>query len=470
MEYEEGIENENGGYLNVSLFSAFQELQHLNLSYGLFDGWMENEGFERLVGLRKLEVLDLSYNFFNDNILPSLAALTTLRTLSLAGNSLEGSFHLEGFERLTGLKKLEVLDLSSNFFNNSVLPSLATLKSLKILSLSFNILKGSSHFEELFALNKLQSLDLSLNSLNASSGQFQGFQKLVGLRKLEVLDLSYNSFNNSILPSLAALKSLRVLSLSNNNFQGFSHFQELFTSNKLQSLDLSYNSFNFSLGQFQDLCQLKHLQELRLRGNDFEGILPPCLQNLTTLRVLDLLDLSNNRFKGNIHSSLISSLTSLVSISLSYNDFDGLFSFITFANHSNLESIDLSSAGHKLKVETEFPSWASPFQLKVLQLSNSNLNATIPRFLTTQHNLIEIDLSSNNLTGMFPTWLLENNKMLKVLILKNNSLGGHFVLSNIHRAAYIMDISNNDFNGLLQENIGEMLPNLGSLNLFPKLF
>ncbi|KAJ4959254.1 hypothetical protein NE237_026365 [Protea cynaroides] len=205
------------------------------------------------------------------------------------------------------------------------------------------------------------------------------------------------------------------------------------------------------------LCQLKHLQELYLSVNNFEGILLPCLQNLTTLR----LDLSHNRFKGNIHSSLISSLTSLVSISLSYNDFDGLFSFISFANNSNLESIDLSSAGYKLKVETEYPSWVPPFQLKVLLLSNNNLNATIPRFLTTQHNLTFIDLSSNNLTGMFPTWLLENNKMLEVLILRNNSLSGHFVSpSNIHKAAYFVDISNNGFNGLLQKNIGKMLPNL----------
>ncbi|XP_042484698.1 receptor-like protein 15 isoform X2 [Macadamia integrifolia] len=437
-----GFENGFEHYvsLNVTLFSAFKELQLLNLSYNRFDGLIENEGFERLVGLGKLEVLDLSGNLFNDSVLQSLGTLKSLRKLSLSGNNLEGSSHFEGFKRLVGLGKLEVLDLSGNLFNDSVLQSLGTLKSLRKLSLSGNNLEGSSHFE--------------------------GFKRFGGLQMLEVLDLSHNFLNNSILPSLGTVKSLRKLSLSANNLEGSSYFEEFLSNmHMLQSLDLSFNFIN---GTLPGLCQLRNLHELDLSRNDFEGVLPPCLKNLTTLRKLDL---SYNHLNGSIPSSLIPSLTSLVSISLSFNDFDGLFPFISFANHSNLESIDLCCAGDKFKVETEYPSWVPPFQLKALLLSNNNLNV-IPRFLNNQYNLRQVDLSSNNLSGTFPNWLLENNKMLGVLILRNNSLSGHIVLpSNIvHKAAYSIDISNNGINGLLQESIGRILPNIENLNLSHNYF
>ncbi|XP_042484700.1 receptor-like protein 15 isoform X2 [Macadamia integrifolia] len=315
-------------------------------------------------------------------------------------------------------------------------------------------------YAELANLHNLQLLDLSLNAIKASFQMIQGFERFGGLQMLEVLDLSDNLLNNSILPSLGTVKSLRKLSLSGNNLKGSSYFEEFLSNmHMLQSLDLSSNLIN---GTLPGLCQLRNLHELDLSWNDFEGVLPPCLKNLTTLRKLDL---SHNNFNGSIPSSLIPSLTSLVSISLSYNDFDGLFPFISFANHSNLESIDLCSAGDKFKVETEYPSWVPPFQLKALLLSNNNLNV-IPTFLNNQSNLRMVDLSSNNLSGTFPNWLLENNKMLGVLILRNNSLSGH----SVHKAAYSIDMSNNGINGLLQESIGRILPNIKYLDLSQNYF
>jgi hypothetical protein len=45
-------------------------------------------GFERLVVLPKLEILNLGYNFFDYSIMPSLSRLVSLKTLSLVGNNL----------------------------------------------------------------------------------------------------------------------------------------------------------------------------------------------------------------------------------------------------------------------------------------------------------------------------------------------------------------------------------------------
>ena len=73
-----------------------------------------------------------------------------------------------------------------------------------------------------------------------------------------------------------------------------------------------------------EFCALKKLEEIELAGNGFEGMLPPCLNNLTSLSHLDI---SRNRFNGNLSSSPIANLTSLEYIDLSYNLFEGLFSF-----------------------------------------------------------------------------------------------------------------------------------------------
>ncbi|CAL5401090.1 unnamed protein product [Camellia sinensis] len=51
-------------------------------------------------------------------------------------------FRMMGFERLSVLGKLEVLDLGNNFFNNSILQSLGVLSSLKTSSLRYTRLDG----------------------------------------------------------------------------------------------------------------------------------------------------------------------------------------------------------------------------------------------------------------------------------------------------------------------------------------
>ncbi|KAJ6397390.1 hypothetical protein OIU77_018411 [Salix suchowensis] len=56
-------------YLNASLFLPFKELEFLDLSFNQLVGGLKNQGFQALAsGLRKLKILNLSYNKFNDSI------------------------------------------------------------------------------------------------------------------------------------------------------------------------------------------------------------------------------------------------------------------------------------------------------------------------------------------------------------------------------------------------------------------
>ncbi|KAJ9560624.1 hypothetical protein OSB04_005784, partial [Centaurea solstitialis] len=262
---------------------------------------------------------------------------------------------------------------------------------------------------------------------------------LAYFRHLEVLDLSNNNFLGSIPSSVDTLSSLKELSLARNELDG--------------SLPL--------LG----FCELKNLCELDLSENMFEGELPPCFSGLSSLK---LLDLSLNQFNGNISTLLISNLTSLEYVDLGYNKFEGLFSFSSFSNHTKLEMVRVVNDNDKFEVETEEPlGWVPKFQLKVLVLSNCNLNRgsrNVPSFLLHQYELRVIDLSHNSLDGTFPNWLIDNNTRLENFIMKNNSLGGtvHFLP---HQYVNSLDISDNQLSGILPPEIGNILPFISDLNL-----
>lgn len=130
---------------------------------------------------------------------------------------------------------------------------------------------------------------------------------------------------------------------------------------------------------FAGFCQLNKLQELHLSYNLFLGIVPPCLNNLKSQR---LLDLSKTHFFGNISSLLFANLKSLEYIHLSYNQFNDLFSFSSFASDSKLQLLVLVSETNKVKVETEYPvRWVPLFQLKTLMLPNCKLIGEFSGFL-----------------------------------------------------------------------------------------
>lgn len=206
---------------------------------------------------------------------------------------------------------------------------------------------------------------------------------------------------------------------------------------------------------FAGFCRMKKLKKLDLSWNRFDGMLPTCLSNLKSLRELDL---SFNQFTGSVSSPLISNLTSLEYIDLGYNHFTGLFSFSSFANHSKLEVVALPSNDDNFEVETEYTTWVPKLQLKVLVLSRCNLNkltGDIPKFLSHQAYLLQVDLSHNNLKGDLPNWMLENIRRLEYLDLRNNSFNGQFPLPSYPNMLLLsVDISKNNFSGLLQENFG----------------
>ncbi|KAK4571165.1 hypothetical protein RGQ29_029833 [Quercus rubra] len=336
-------------------------------------------------------------------------------------------------------------------------------KELRSLDFSLNTIGGWLGNEESNCLSKLTKL----THLNLSSTHFdnENLRFLGALPVLKSLDLTNTRMAGPLSgKELVNLSNLEVLILKFNQLNGSLPFKDIRALSSLKAISLSYNQLNGTLST-QDLCGLKKLEELDLAANDFEGTLLPCLNNLTSIKFFDI---SENLFSGIVPSSSISSMTSLEYIDLSENSFEGLFSFNLFANHSKLKVIHFPSNNNKLEIETDNPNWHPLFRLKVLVLSNCTLNKltrNIPKFLFDQHELEVVDISHSMLKGSFPTWLLENNTELQLLNLQGNSFTGQLHLPPYHNYLHWLDVSENDLDGELQENIGKMIPELKCLNV-----
>ncbi|GMI81183.1 receptor like protein 9 [Hibiscus trionum] len=136
--------NTKSWYLNASLFLPFEELQFLSLTGNGIAGCVADQGFEKLSSrLNKLEILDLSSNYFNDSILASISELSSLKSLSLRDNQFTLVNPTNGIKMLSKVNNLETLNLSHNSLGNTIMSQLHDLTSLKLLNLQSCGLKGS---------------------------------------------------------------------------------------------------------------------------------------------------------------------------------------------------------------------------------------------------------------------------------------------------------------------------------------
>ncbi|KAI3512690.1 hypothetical protein L1887_20008 [Cichorium endivia] len=410
--------------LNVSLFVHFQELRSLNLSFDFLDKEIMKTGLERLSSLKKLEVLDLSWNDDIDNdILPSLTTLTSLKILDLSDTSLNGNFsinefaalenlemldltgcsfngafEIEGFERVSVLRKLKTLNLADNEFDESVITSLKTLPSLTNLDLSHNPMSGPFSTQEFAALENLEMLDLTGCGFNGAF-EIQGSERVSLLRKLKTLNLGSNGFNESVIISLNSLPSLTNLDLSGNYFTGPFPAQELSHLTNLEELDLSFTQLNdTNIQACKTLSRLKRLESIYLSRNNFNKSIISCLSVLPSLKILDL---TYSFLEGiSFPSQEFLNLPDLEVLLLSSNGFNGTIPMEAFASFSHLELLDLSDNNLVGSIPSSIQSLSS---LRALSFANNELNGSLPDpGLCGLKNLLELDLSSNMLHGSLP--------------------------------------------------------------------
>ena len=215
----------------------------------------EMAGLEPLSGLIKLQTLNLNGCRFPAEDLQYLAKLPELKELNLENCS------ISTIEALSGAASLEKLNLKSNTVRN--LEAISTMTSLKDLNLQHNAVTG---LEALSTLTNLEILDVSYNSvtslmplascsrlsaLNADSNQLETVYGIQELPMLTVLSVDYNKLPDISL--LSGCTELVNLSFSNNQVSDISGLNTLL---KLDILDFSYNQVA-SLPIWQEGCALR---------------------------------------------------------------------------------------------------------------------------------------------------------------------------------------------------------------------
>ncbi|CAD5315544.1 unnamed protein product [Arabidopsis thaliana] len=432
-------------------------------------------GYKSLRKLKNLEILDLSYNNrFNNNILPFINAATSLTSLSLQNNSMEGPFPFE-----------EIKDLTN----------------LKLLDLSRNILKGP--MQGLTHLKKLKALDLivcemkNLWELDLRENKFVGQLPLClgRLNKLRVLDLSSNQLNGNLPSTFNRLESLEYLSLLDNNFTGFFSFDPLANLTKLKVFKLSSTSDMLQIKtesepkyQFQlsvvviRVCSLekipsfleyqKNLRLVDLSNNRLSGNLPTwLLANNPELKVLQLqdnlftifqmpativhelqfLDFSVNDISGLLPDNIGYALPNLLRMNGSRNGFQGHLPS-SMGEMVNITSLDLSYNNFSGKLPRRFVTGC--FSLKHLKLSHNNFSGHFLPRETSFTSLEELRVDSNSFTGKIGVGLLSSNTTLSVLDMSNNFLTGDIPswMSNLSGLT-ILSISNNFLEGTIPPSL-----------------
>ncbi|KAG5253455.1 Cf-4/9 disease resistance family protein [Salix suchowensis] len=433
-------------------FYRLQNLEFLSLYFNFFNGTLD---LNLLLKFRKLVSLQLSgYNLSLTDSQNATFPQPKLQFLIINGCNLDSfpSFlrdqnHLE----LLGLTQNKIKGHIPKWFMNM------STNTLGSLSLYGNFLTGFEQSFEILPWNKLRILNLHSNKLHGSlptpppaifdyevsNNKFTGEIPKVfcNLASLSVLELSNNNLSGKLPPCLGNRSStISVLNLGNNSFSG--DIPETFTSGcSLRVIDFSKNKLEGKIPR--SLANCIKLEILNLEQNKINGVFPSWLGILPDLRVLilrsnrlhgvigkpkhnvefprlQIVDLSNNSFKGNLPLEYFRNWTAMKNYKYSMTMTNKGVMILYEKIQDSLTAIDLSSNDF----EGEIPVVLGDLKaLHLLNLSNNFLNGGIPPSLSNLKELEALDLSQNKLSGNIPVQLSQLN-FLEVFNVSHNFLSG----------------------------------------------
>ncbi|KAF8028014.1 hypothetical protein BT93_E0813 [Corymbia citriodora subsp. variegata] len=443
----------NDWYGNIpSTLWNLKDLEYLYLDSLNLNGTIVASDLFKLKSLEELYMFDSHISFTKTFI---NATSPKLAHLYLA------SCNLTEFPQFIGyLSKLVQLELQHNKIRGTIPRWMwnNNRESLEYINLSNNLLTGFENNQTDLPLPKLRYLDISSNLLkttllippplvehydisnNVLSGEVS--TSICEVRYLIMLDLSNNTLNGTIPPCLGSIGPLEILNLARNKFDGI--IPRIYPDGcALRMMDLSENQLrgivprslancgmleymNLGDNQINDtfpfwLSKLASLKVIALQSNIFHG---PIEENLSQFNFtsLQILDLSNNNFNGELPSKLLKSchamkdiigqdmspyLSIYPSLNLSYGEIITRMTYAMTLMNKGIEmeyakipnvlvGIDLSNN----TFEGFIPELIGDLKsLRMLNLSNNCLNGTIPPSLANLTVLESLDLSWNNLVG-----------------------------------------------------------------------
>jgi len=222
----------------------------LNLFGNNLDGTLPS-----LAPLTTLRSVDLRFNALHGP-LPALTAPTTLTTFLASGNQLSGAI-----PSISSLVNLVDLELDHNAFTGS-LPSLAGLGHLATLQVGSNQLSGT--IPSLQALSELKQFSVGDNQLTGA---------IPDLGELTVWNLDFS--NNQLSGTIPLAPYALYYYVQHNTLGG--NLPDLASMHNLVVFDASHNQLS---GNLPDLSGANGLQVINVAFNQLGGTLPPPPPNL----------------------------------------------------------------------------------------------------------------------------------------------------------------------------------------------
>lgn len=267
-------------------------------------------------------------------------------------------------------------------------------------------------------------LDLSNNSF---IGQMPRCLRSMSIN-LRVLNLQSNWLTGTIPSKFSKCDSLEYLGLSDNQLEGMLP-KSLSRCKSLKVISLGDNNFNDSFPSWMEI--LPHLKVLSLRSNRLHGRMIKSVKGYHPFAKLQIFDLSNNNFGGNLPAGYIQNFNAMSNLNVS-----------SFGKPSYMGD-DINYPYNSYSLELGFNNIVLKYEkiirtMSTLDLSNNSFVGEIPNVIGQLLELRGLNLSHNFLTGHIPS-----------------SIGGLTLLDSL-------DLSSNR----LTSNIPQQLVNLTSLGVF----
>ncbi|KAM7515101.1 hypothetical protein LguiA_004684 [Lonicera macranthoides] len=406
-------ENNLTGTLPMDIYFDHPLLEELYLAKNQLTGQIPSH----LWDYRGLQIISLTENKFTGSIPKKVGNLILLKALYLSNNNLTGTLPGE-----IGKLNLERLLLNQNSLTGLIPFEIFNTLMIIEISMAWNHFSGHLPLSMGFCTPNLEKIYLGNNDL---SGLIPS--SISNASKLIVIALFSNSFTGFIPNTLGNLRDLRRLFIGENNLTG----------------EVSTPELRF----FNSLTNCKNLELLSISLNQFNGILPASIANLSTS--LLVFEAFGSKIKGEFPIG-IGSLSSLSSVVLDSNELTGSIPF-TLGRLKNLERVYLEHNDLHGSIPNDLCRLK---RMGDLYLSHNKLDGIIPSCLGELGSMRRLFLDSNNLTSIIPStlWNLED---LLYLNFSTNSLTGSLP-SDIGNLKVItqMDLSWNQFSGEIPSTIG----------------
>ncbi|XAR56130.1 Non-specific serine/threonine protein kinase [Bertholletia excelsa] len=367
--------------------------------------------------LRRLHILMVNNNSIDGLIPPNISRCSSLNIIDISYNKLSGEVPME----LGYLAKLKKVIIHDNNLEGSISP-FGNLSSIQALSAAENNFDGS--IPEAFGqLTHLQYLGLGINSQSAwirKIGDLDFLSSLNNATNLQTLRVNMNNFGGVLPDSISNLSSmleqlvnLESLDMQRNQLIG-SIPTEIGKLQKLQDLNLLNNKLSGNIPY--SIGNLSLLNQLVLGINNLEGSIPPSLGECKNLQ---LLFLAQNNLSGDIPKQVLGLALISNEVDLSQNQLNGSLP-LEVGNMINLGYLDVS--GNHLSGEIPI-TLGSCVSLETLRVASNSFWGHIPSSLSSLKGIKELDHANNELSGGVPEFL-ENFALLESLNLSFNNFEG----------------------------------------------